>query len=107
MAALCASRWSAIGCIDGGTKNLSMKERPKANCASRWSAVGRMVGTTKKNGLTGAGLLMEVARDSPGVDSTTLLDRDSTAVAVAKGISRQISWLNALPREERQNLIRA
>ena len=36
----------------------------RANCASRWSAVGRMVGTTKKNGLTRAGLLMEVARDT-------------------------------------------
>ena len=63
MAALCASRWSAIGRIDGRTKNLSKKERLKANCASRWSAVGRMVGTTKKNGLTRAGLLMEVARN--------------------------------------------
>jgi hypothetical protein len=28
--------------------------------------VGRMVGTTKKNGLTGAGLLMEVARNPTG-----------------------------------------
>src|SRR5215469_12180804 len=61
MAALCASRWSAIGCIDSRTKNLSMKERPRANCASRWSAVGRTVATTKKKGLTRAGLLMEVA----------------------------------------------
>lgn len=48
-------RWS--------NKNLSKKERPKANCASRWSAIGRMVGATKKNGLTRAGLLMEVARN--------------------------------------------
>jgi hypothetical protein len=48
-------------------KNLSKKERLEANCASRWSAVGRMVGTTKKNGLTRAGLLMEVARDPTGV----------------------------------------
>jgi hypothetical protein len=64
MAALCASRWSAIGCIDSRTKNLSMKERLKANCASRWSAVGCTNGTTKKNGLTRAGLLMEVA-DNP------------------------------------------
>ena len=31
MAALCASRWSAIGCIDGRTKNLSKKERLEAN----------------------------------------------------------------------------
>jgi hypothetical protein len=31
MAALCASRWSAIGCIDGRRKNLSKKERPEAN----------------------------------------------------------------------------
>ena len=61
MAALCASRWSAIGCIDSRTKTLSMKERPRANCASRWSAVGRTVATTKKKGLTRAGLLMEVA----------------------------------------------
>ena len=44
--------------------NLSKKERPKVNCASRRSAVGRRVGTTKKNGLTRAGLLMEVARNT-------------------------------------------
>jgi hypothetical protein len=62
MAALCASRWSAIGYIYGRTKNLSKKERLKANCASRWSAVDCTNGTTKKNGLTWAGLLMEVAR---------------------------------------------
>src|SRR5215471_4818389 len=66
MAALCASRWSAIGCLDSRTKNLSMKERPRANCASRWSAVGRTVATTKKKGLTRAGLLMEVADDPTG-----------------------------------------
>ena len=64
MAALCVSRWSAIGCIDGRTKNLSKKEGLKVNCASRWSAVGYTVGTTKKNGLTRAGLLMEVAGDT-------------------------------------------
>jgi hypothetical protein len=62
MAALCASRWSAIGCIAGRTKNLSKKEGLKAH-ASRWSAVGCTNGTTKKNGLTRAGLLMEVARN--------------------------------------------
>ena len=71
MAAMCASRWSAIGCLEWPSQNLSKKERLKGNCASRWSAVGRMVGTTKKNGLTGAGLLMEVARDPP---VTTRLD---------------------------------
>src|SRR6516164_3129064 len=65
MAALCASRWSAIGCIDSRAKNLSMKERLKANYASRWSAIGRMVERPKENGLTRAGLLMEVARN-PG-----------------------------------------
>jgi hypothetical protein len=54
MAALGASRWSAIGCIDGRPKKLSKKERLKANCASRWSAVGSTNGTTKKKGLTGA-----------------------------------------------------
>src|SRR5215469_13891591 len=58
-----AGRRSAVSIA--GRKNLSMKERLKANSASRWSAVGRMVGTTKKNGLTEAGLLMEVARHSP------------------------------------------
>ena len=46
-------------------KNLSKKERLKANCASRWSAVGRMVVTTNKHALTRAGLLMEVVRDTP------------------------------------------
>jgi hypothetical protein len=39
----------------------------KASCASRWSAVGCTNGTTKKNGLTRAGLLMEVADNPPGV----------------------------------------
>lgn len=33
----------------------------EAICASFWSAVGCTNGTTKKNGLTRAGLLMEVA----------------------------------------------
>ena len=55
MAALCASR---------RTKNLSKKERLEANRASRWSAVGCGVDTTKKKGLTWAGLLMEVARET-------------------------------------------
>jgi hypothetical protein len=41
----------------------SMKETLKANSASRWSAVGCSVDTTKKNGLTRASLLMEVADD--------------------------------------------
>jgi hypothetical protein len=48
MAALCASRWSAIGYIDGRTKNLSKKERLEANRASRWSAGWLYVDTTKK-----------------------------------------------------------
>jgi hypothetical protein len=43
-----ASRWSAIGCLDVRSKNLSKKERRKAHCASRWSAVGCTNGTTKK-----------------------------------------------------------
>jgi hypothetical protein len=50
-------------------KNGSKKERLEGNCASRWSAVGCTNGTTKKNGLTRAGLLMEVPRDP---DETTL-----------------------------------
>lgn len=58
MAALCASCWSAIGCLDGRTKNLSMKERLKTSLCSRWSAVGCTDGTTKKNSLTRAGLLI-------------------------------------------------
>jgi len=37
-----------------------------ALCASRWSAIGRAVEQPKKNGLTRAGLLMEVARDPAG-----------------------------------------
>ena len=55
-------------------QNLSKKERLGAYCASRWSAVGCMNCTTKKNGLTRAGLLMEVARNPPGIPKFTLFD---------------------------------
>src|SRR6516225_12460959 len=65
MAALCASRWSAIGTIESRRKTFPKKERLKVRCASRWSAVGFRNRTTKK-GLTRAGLLMEVADDSLG-----------------------------------------
>src|SRR5215471_14606295 len=97
MAALCASRWSAIGCLDSRTKNLSMKERPRANCASRWSAVGRTVATTKKKGLTRAGLLMEVAdnpdkvgqqRRASGTSIVVLIDALAKRWAVPSGTSR-------------------
>jgi hypothetical protein len=60
-----------------------MKERLKGNCASRWSAVGRMVGTTKKNGLTRAGLLMEVADNPLGGGF------HANSIARAMGCSRQ------------------
>jgi hypothetical protein len=59
MAAFCASCWSAIGCLDGRTKNLSMKERLKTSLCSRWSAVGCTNGTTKKNSLTRAAFSSE------------------------------------------------
>jgi hypothetical protein len=65
MTALCASRWSVTGCIDGRTKNLSKKESLKAKRASRWSASAIRLAPPRKNGLTPAGLLMEVA-DNPG-----------------------------------------
>ena len=44
-------------------KNLLRRKGWRPTGASRWSAVGCRNGTTKKNGLTRAGLLMEVARD--------------------------------------------
>ena len=67
MAALRASRCSAISYIASWKKNLSKKERRKIICASRWSAVGYRHGTAQKKCLTETGLLMEVADDSPGV----------------------------------------
>jgi hypothetical protein len=78
MAALCASRWSAIGWIDGRTKNLTKKERLEANRASRWSATGCTNSTTKKNRLTRAGLLMEVARIPDGIGNHDAILRGPT-----------------------------
>jgi hypothetical protein len=87
-------------------KNLSKKERLKANCASRWSAVGRRVGTSKKNPLTRAGLLMEVARHSTtiGKRSATILvgvhgnpanPQEPSSISAAIEVSRLIDgWMN-------------
>src|SRR5215831_14414014 len=59
-------RWSAIDCMRLAEQKPFYEGKTEVNCASRWSAVGCMRGTTKKNGLTRAGLLMEVARDPLG-----------------------------------------
>ena len=99
-----AGRRSAVWIVE--PKTLLRKERLKTDSASRWSAArGCTVGTTKKNGLTRAGLLMEVARISSGAargpPTTGLRDWTPSRPDNRSGRQRPLSFTNWLRKRRK------